>query len=111
MGRVGREDTGIVRVTMAQTILLVDDDPAVVRMLKRGLVGAGFDVETAAGGADALERLDQRTYDLLLTDVSMPEVDGLMVLDHAVRNARAKATIGLRNLVYNFDRYARLVAA
>ena len=60
-------------------VLLVDDDDGVRRAIERALVLHGFDVQTAAGGADALRMLAVRAPDVLILDVSMPEVDGLEV--------------------------------
>lgn len=62
----------------AHTILLVEDDPAVRRVLQRMLNAAGFRVITAAGGDEALERISSEPgpIDLLLTDMMMPRMTG-----------------------------------
>ena len=59
-----------------KTILVVDDEPAITRMLKNLLSADGHHVETAANGALALEKLRARPYDLILSDIKMPELDG-----------------------------------
>lgn len=61
-------------------ILVVDDDEFVCNSLKWLLLDEGYDVEVAPDGKKALELLSKRTYDLVLTDLMMPEVDGLAVL-------------------------------
>lgn len=68
---------------MAQTILIVDDDPVQRRLLEAAITRSGMSVVTAPGGAPALELLggprgDQFT--LVLLDLVMPDVDGLTVL-------------------------------
>jgi two-component system response regulator MprA len=60
-------------------VLLVDDDDAVRRAVERALVLHGFDVQSAGGGAEALRMLAARAPDVVVLDVSMPEVDGLEV--------------------------------
>jgi two-component system, OmpR family, response regulator MprA len=62
-----------------QKLLVVDDDPALSRTLRRALGVEGYDVETAGDGAEALQRLAASRYDAVVLDVSMPRVDGLAV--------------------------------
>jgi two-component system cell cycle sensor histidine kinase/response regulator CckA len=58
-------------------ILVVDDDPHVLRFVDRVLRGAGYATHTAPGGPDALRIADSAgPFDLLLTDVRMPEMTG-----------------------------------
>ena len=59
-----------------QTILVVDDEPSVVRGLTRLLRRDGHTVDTASNGRMALARLQERAYDLILSDLRMPELDG-----------------------------------
>lgn len=61
-------------------ILVVDDDPGHRELLSRRLEQQGFTVCTAEGGAEALERLRHESFDLLLLDVLMPDMDGSQVL-------------------------------
>jgi two-component system NtrC family sensor kinase len=60
----------------AQTILVVDDEPSVIRGLTRLLRRDGHTVDTAPNGRLALARLEARTYDVILSDLRMPELDG-----------------------------------
>ncbi len=60
-------------------ILVVDDEPANVRLMKAYLVAEKFDVVTAASGAEALAVLAGGQIDLVLLDIRMPEMDGLEV--------------------------------
>jgi len=58
-------------------ILVVDDELRYLRVLKATLEGAGYGVVTAANGADALALAAQASFDLILLDVRMPDLDGL----------------------------------
>ncbi len=67
------------------TILAVDDDETSLRILNGCLKLLGFTVVTAPGGAQALELLRQREFDLVISDLYMPGIDGIMLLKE-VRN-------------------------
>jgi len=62
--------------TAGASLLVVDDDPFIARLLEIELNAAGFDVRTAGHGVDALERVHERVPDLVLADVMMPIMDG-----------------------------------
>ncbi|MFC0219672.1 DNA-binding response OmpR family regulator [Pseudochelatococcus lubricantis] len=66
-------------------ILLVDDEASVRGFLKRGLELDGHDVETAGDGAEGLDTLTaaRGAFDLLLTDVRMPLMDGIALAQEA----------------------------
>jgi two-component system response regulator MprA len=64
---------------VAKRILVVDDEPALRASLERALRLEGSDVALAADGAEALAALSERSYDAVVLDVAMPEVDGLEV--------------------------------
>jgi two-component system KDP operon response regulator KdpE len=60
------------------TVLVVDDDPSVLHVIRRTLEAEGFHVEEAPDGAAALRLVQARAepFDLVLTDLSMPHIDG-----------------------------------
>jgi CheY-like chemotaxis protein len=62
---------------MKKRILVVDDEVAIVRMLKDRLESVGFEVLTAYDGAQAVEVARQERPDLIIMDVTMPRMDGL----------------------------------
>ncbi|MFZ6016777.1 MAG: NAD(P)H-dependent oxidoreductase subunit E [Nitrospirota bacterium] len=64
---------------MAETskILIVDDEPAAIKNAERTLKAIGYDVEGALGGKEAITKMEQNNYSLVLTDLKMPEMDGL----------------------------------
>lgn len=61
----------------SRKIFLAEDDEAMRVYLERALVGAGYHVDAVDRGTDALPLLEQHQYDLLLSDIVMPEMDGI----------------------------------
>ena len=62
-------------------ILVVDDEALIRDMIKRGLSQmGGFSVEVAQSGPEAIEKMEKDVFDLVLTDLKMPEMDGLELL-------------------------------
>jgi excisionase family DNA binding protein len=66
-------------------ILVVDDEAAIRELLAKTLALAEYDVDVAPEGRTAVERLRGSSYDLLITDLRMPGVDGLSVIREARR--------------------------
>jgi putative two-component system response regulator len=64
---------------MPDQILVVDDDPAIVDLLRRMLTREGYDVISAADGLEALQQVAAHNPDLVLLDVTMPRMDGFAV--------------------------------
>jgi two-component system, OmpR family, response regulator MprA len=67
-------------------LLIVDDDPAIRRMLGRTLAAEGYEVRVAADGGTALAELERSLPDMLVLDVAMPGIGGL----HVAERVRAK---------------------
>lgn len=67
------------RPMSTKTILVVDDEPAIVQLARDYLEHAGFDVLTAADGTSALATIRQRRPDLIVLDLGLPGTDGLDV--------------------------------
>lgn len=61
----------------APRILVVDDEPIIAQLITDVLSGDGYDVDTASDGLVALERIHRHAYDLILSDLRMPGLDGL----------------------------------
>lgn len=61
---------------MTATILAIDDDPHIVRLVSYTLEGAGYRAVTARNGAEAIERLSEEVPDLVICDIAMPLMDG-----------------------------------
>lgn len=60
-------------------ILIVDDDPDLIDLLESYFKKAGYEVEGANNGKDALQKIENNKYDLVLLDVMMPYIDGYHV--------------------------------
>ena len=73
-------------------ILVVDDEPDAIELIKFNLKGAGYDVLTAADGDEALKKARAVLPDLIILDVMLPEVDGLEVCKILRRDQRVSAT-------------------
>jgi len=69
------------------TILAVDDSSSMRQMVSFTLKGAGYDVVEAVDGQDALNKAKAQQFDLVVTDVNMPVMDGITF----IRNLRAEA--------------------
>jgi len=76
------------------SVLLVDDEPIVGKRLRPALEKNGFEVEIYEDGAGAVARIVERPFDIVVTDIRMEPVDGLKVLDAALKhNPRTKVII------------------
>ena len=63
-------------------ILLVEDEPIISRMCKRALTTMGFEVDTAVNGAVAKEVVSSQKYDLCVSDIKTPVLDGMELYKH-----------------------------
>jgi len=68
-----------------ESILVVDDDPRIVTFLERCLTEKGYQVTAASDGVEAVRRLREKPFALILTDMKMPHMDGLALLKEARR--------------------------
>ncbi|HKW65660.1 MAG TPA: ATP-binding protein [Terriglobales bacterium] len=80
-------------VATTAKILIVDDEPGVLLTTRAILQQEGYDVEAAGSGQDAVEAIRQRHYDLVLTDLKMPGVDGLDVLAEVRKRSPLTVTV------------------
>jgi CheY-like chemotaxis protein len=118
-------------VTALGRVLVVDDEPQVVEMLRELLAELGYTVETAGHGAAALQRVPEFKPDVVLLDLQMPGLSGLQVLevlrrDHpglpvvivtgntdadVARGTLARGAFNYLRKPFDFDVLARVVAA
>ena len=73
------------RASSRKSILAVDDDPSVLRVVS-GLLGGDYEVRLAEGAPEALKDIKEKAPDLILLDVRMPGMDGLELLQAAMRS-------------------------
>lgn len=66
--------------TLRPSVMLVDDDPGFVRSCARLLSDMGYDVEAAFDGEEAIRLVRERSFDVVMTDLHVPNMDGLQVL-------------------------------
>ena len=74
-------------------ILIVDDEPGVLLVLEHTLQSEGYEVETAVNGEDALQKIAETNYDLLLLDLHLGSMDGLQLLEAARQKDEAVIVI------------------
>jgi DNA-binding NtrC family response regulator len=65
-------------------ILVVDDNPDVLKLIANILESNDYEVKTAPSGASAIKEIETNDYDMVLTDLMMPDVDGMQVLENAI---------------------------
>ena len=72
-------------------ILVIDDEKAILEVIQQTLVRFGFKVEVALDGKEGIQKFDKGEFDLVLTDLRMPGIDGIGVLHH-IRNSNRRLT-------------------
>ncbi len=77
---------------MPKKILVVDDSASVRQVAGIALRGAGYDVVEAVNGQDALQKLDGTKFNLIISDVNMPVMDGITFLKSVKANAKYQFT-------------------
>jgi two-component system KDP operon response regulator KdpE len=87
-------------------VLVVDDDPALLRVVEVGLAARGYAVSTAANGIDALDAAERIEPDVVILDLGLPDMDGIDVADH-LRRRRAAASIVVLSADGSEDRKVR----
>ncbi|MBW1694916.1 MAG: response regulator [Deltaproteobacteria bacterium] len=72
-------------------ILVIDDEKTIVSILTMALTKFGFNVETAGDGLEGIKKFDECNFDLVITDICMPALDGNGVVKH-IRNSEKRYT-------------------
>ncbi|MEK9157791.1 MAG: response regulator [Patescibacteria group bacterium] len=78
---------------MSNKILAVDDDDAILGLTRESLQRAGFEVSVARTGKYALELFEAIGHDLVITDLTMPEMNGLQLIEEVLRISPSTPTI------------------
>ena len=74
----------------APKVILVEDDELIRELYQSELTNAGLEVDAFANGNSAIASLDQKTYDLALLDIMLPDTNGLTILKHIKENPKTK---------------------
>jgi CheY-like chemotaxis protein len=82
----------VLDLSTSPSVLVVDDDPQIRSLLRNVLGEAGYSVEEAHGGRQALDRVRQKMPDLLITDLIMPEMEGMETITR-IRKAAPRLKI------------------
>ncbi len=99
-------------MSQPRTILIVDDEPNIRGFLRLALEDAGFSVDTATNGKEALEKLRRRPPDAVLLDLLMPVMDGWSFLAaHRTMSARYRCPILVMSAVGGWSMARELGAA
>lgn len=77
---------------MGKRILIVDDEPSIVTLLKFNVEQAGFATDAAYDGLQAVQLVERNSYDLVILDLMLPEMDGMEVCRH-LRNEKIDVPI------------------
>ena len=85
-------------------ILIAEDNPKLLKMNKTTLEKAGFEVETALNGEEAMEIMDKKKIDVLLLDLLIPKVNGFGVMVHVREKKYPFPIIVLTNLSQKIDK-------
>ncbi len=72
-------------------ILVIDDEESIARMISMALTKCGFNVETTTDSSEGIKKFDKSHFDLVITDILMPGLDGNGVVQH-IRNSRKQFT-------------------
>jgi len=93
------------RVAATQSILIVDDDPRICRLVTRYLKGEGYDVESAGDGDEMRAAMSRGKIDLVIMDLLLPGQDGLSL----TAELRAKSNVGIIMLTGKGETVDRIV--
>ena len=75
------------------SVLVIDDEDFILDVLQSSLAQCGFRVKTAVGGREGIKTFEQGNFDLVITDIRMPDVDGNSVGAHIRRSDRSAIPI------------------
>ncbi len=70
-----------------EKILVIDDSPEILILFSEYLKAEGFEVDTSSDGAAGTELIEKKFYDLIITDLKMPGMDGMKVLEFAMNHS------------------------
>jgi CheY-like chemotaxis protein len=75
------------------TILVIDDEKGILQLIQQALTTLGHSVETATDGREGIQKFDDGSFDVVITDIRMPGIDGNGVLEHIRRSAKQSVPV------------------
>lgn len=90
---IGIEINGTVKVPEHPRILVIDDDQAIVKIIAFRLEKMGYQVTTAYDGKEAIDRINDTTFDLILTDLMLPFYNGMELVSYVRKNKQSSIPI------------------
>jgi DNA-binding response OmpR family regulator len=74
-------------------VLVIDDELMILKLVEQALQRMNYSVETAENGRKGIDKFDAGSYDLVITDICMPETDGNRVVDHIRHSLRNRTPV------------------
>ena len=85
-------------------ILIIDDEKIILELLEIGLTRLGYEVETASAGLEGLRRFEEGDFDVVITDIHMPDLNGFDVAQRIRKSAKCNtAIIGISGMVQDLE--------
>lgn len=75
---------------MAKKVLFVDDSASMRKVVGMAITGAGYEVVTAEDGKDGVAKMEQEKFDAIISDLNMPNMNGIEMIKAAKQNANNK---------------------
>jgi len=90
--------------TILPNILIIDDEPQILKLLSKVFSRRSFKIDTAKSGEEGIEKIESNDYSLILTDIKMPGISGEQVCNY-LRNTKQKQTpiIGMSGTPWLLD--------
>jgi DNA-binding response OmpR family regulator len=89
-------------------ILIVDDEEPIRHLIARVLIRAGYEISEAADGAEAATKLKAELFDLVITDIVMPNLDGLETLMNLAREGERVPVIAISGIYPDSSLYLKV---
>ena len=75
------------------TVLVIDDENGILQLIRQALTSFGHNVETATDGQEGIRKFDDGSFDIVITDIRMPGIDGNGVVDHIRKSEKQSVPV------------------
>ena len=75
------------------TVLVIDDEKGILQIIYQALIKFGHQVETAADGQEGIRKFDHGSFDIVITDIRMPGIDGNGVVNHIRKSEKQSVPV------------------